>query len=190
MEIKKYIIRARKDEQQAFKFLLERYWNDIYRFQLSRINNLNEAEDITIETFAKAFEKIRQFKLESYQSEQDFKKWLLTISRNTYIDRYRKQKNTDKFVSLDQNEQYKKEKILNIPDDSSEEDELIYEQKLKEIQKALERLKPKYGEILKYRYFMGMSYQQIMEKTGESLSNVKVRLMRAKKLLAEEIKKK
>ncbi len=183
MALKKHIQAAKKGDQQAFKFLLEKYWKDIYRFQRSLIGNANEAEDITIETFAKAFEKIHTFK-EGYS----FKNWLLTISKNTYTDRTRKKKSVQNILSIDQEETYKKDKILNIPDEDTEEDRLIMEQKLNKIHEALGHLKPKYKEILKYRYFEEMTYKQIAEKTGESITNVKVRLMRAKKLLAQQIK--
>ncbi len=183
MALKKHIQAAKKGDQQAFKFLLEKYWKDIYRFQRSLIGNANEAEDITIETFAKAFEKIHTFK-EGYS----FKNWLLTISKNTYTDRTRKKKSVQNTLSIDQEETYKKDKILNIPDEDTEEDRLIMEQKLNKIHEALGHLKPKYKEILKYRYFEEMTYKQIAEKTGESITNVKVRLMRAKKLLAQQIK--
>jgi len=183
LALKKHIQAAKKGDQQAFKFLLEKYWKDIYRFQRSLIGNANEAEDITIETFAKAFEKIHTFK-EGYS----FKNWLLTISKNTYTDRTRKKKSVQNTLSIDQEETYKKDKILNIPDEDTEEDRLIMEQKLNKIHEALGHLKPKYKEILKYRYFEEMTYKQIAEKTGESITNVKVRLMRAKKLLAQQIK--
>ncbi len=183
MALKDYIQAAKKGDQKAFKYLLEKYWNDIYRFQLSQINNANEAEDITIETFARAFEKIHTFK-----EQYSFKNWLLTISKNIYTDRSRKKKKLDETVSIDRENAYRKDKILNIPDENSEEDKLILEQKLKKIQEALTTLKPKYREILKFRYFDGMSYKQISVITGESISNVKVRLMRAKKLLTQQIK--
>jgi RNA polymerase sigma-70 factor (ECF subfamily) len=182
LALKDHIRAAKNGDQQAFKYLLEKYWNDVYRFQLSQIDNASEAEDITIETFAKAFEKIH-----TYKEKYSFKNWLLTISKNTYTDRFRKKKRQKDTLSLDNEKDYKKDKILNIPDDNSEEDRLILEQKLNKIQKALSKLKPKYREILKLRYFDEMSYKEIAEKTGESISNVKVRLMRAKKLLAQQI---
>ena len=60
-EIAHQIQRAKKGKQGAFKFLLDYYWNEVYGFQLKRVKNEHEAEDITIETFAKAFDKIESF---------------------------------------------------------------------------------------------------------------------------------
>ena len=55
----KQINLAKENNQNAFSFLLNFYWDDVYKFQLKRTNNEIDAEDITIESFAKAFEKIK-----------------------------------------------------------------------------------------------------------------------------------
>ena len=87
MEIKEAIISAKNNNQAAFRFLLDHYWNDVYGFLLKRTNNENDAEDITIETFAKAFDK-----LDTYKDEYNFKTWLITISKNIHTDLLRKEK--------------------------------------------------------------------------------------------------
>ena len=87
MEIKDAIIRAKNNDQIAFNFLLDTFWNDVYAFQLKRTQNENDAEDITIQTFSKAFDKI-----DTYNEDYQFKTWLITISRNIHIDLVRKQK--------------------------------------------------------------------------------------------------
>ena len=61
MEIIEAIEKAKKNNQIAFNFLLDKFWNDVYGFLLKRTENENDAEDITIETFSKAFEKIETF---------------------------------------------------------------------------------------------------------------------------------
>jgi RNA polymerase sigma-70 factor (ECF subfamily) len=50
------IQKAKKGDQSAFKYLLDGFWNVVYGFQIKRIKNEYEAEDIAIETFSKAFE--------------------------------------------------------------------------------------------------------------------------------------
>ncbi len=179
MDIKEQIRRAKKGDQKAFKILFDTYWNDVFRFQKSLIKNINEAEDISIETFAKAFEKIHTF-----DEQYDFKKWLITISKNVYIDRNRK-KDMKKWIVAagDQDIRWKE-----IKDEMDTEDALILEQKLAAVKEAMKELKPMYREILEYRFFKDMSYKDIAKLTGESMSNIKIRLMRAKKLLAEKLK--
>lgn len=58
MEIKKSIEQAKKGDQIAFTSLLDHYWNEVYGFMLKRTENETDSEDITIETFSKAFDKI------------------------------------------------------------------------------------------------------------------------------------
>ncbi|MDH3381441.1 MAG: RNA polymerase subunit sigma-70, partial [Flavobacteriaceae bacterium] len=52
------IKKAKEGNEQAYTFLLNTFWNDVMRFQLSKIQNETEAEDITVKTFARVFDKI------------------------------------------------------------------------------------------------------------------------------------
>ena len=87
MEIKDAIQKAKENSQIAFNFLLDTYWNDVYGFLLKRTENENDAEDITIQTFSKAFDKI-----DSFNEKYKFKTWLITISKNIHVDFLRKKK--------------------------------------------------------------------------------------------------
>lgn len=175
------IQQAKHGKQTAFNFLLDRYWNEVYGFQLSRINNEFEAEEITIETFAKAFDKIHTFK-----EEYTFSTWLISISKNLHIDKIRKKKSGIQT----QNSEAIQEQVHKIPDDSpSPEDNLITQQNLAELLRLIKMLKPHYQEVINLRYFQEMSYKEISEKLEEPINNVKVKLLRSKKLLAEIISK-
>ncbi len=70
------------------------------------------------------------------------------------------------------------------------EDQLITQQNLSQLLQFIKQLKPHYQEVIQLRYFQELSYQEISEQLEEPLSNVKVKLLRAKKLLAEIIKNK
>ncbi len=179
MALNDYIQKARRGDQQAFKYLLEKYWDDVFRFQKSLINNESEAEDITIETFARAFDK-----LDLYNPRYSFKKWLLTISKNLYHDRRTAKTRQQQTASLDELPH-----LLNIPDDWEPEDEDILQTKLAELKKALAALKPAYREVLEMYYFNDLPYKEIAMRTGLSMSNVKIRILRAKALLAEKLRK-
>ena len=174
------IQKAKEGSQIAFNFLLDHYWNDVYRFQLKRVQNEYEAEDITIESFSKAFDKIHTFK-----DQYEFGTWLITISKNIQIDKSRK-----KNASIhSQSSTTSDEQVKRIPDDSpSPEDKLITKQNLAELLNFIKQLKPHYQDVINLRYFQEMSYLEISKKLNEPLNNVKVRLLRARKLLAEIIK--
>jgi RNA polymerase sigma factor (sigma-70 family) len=179
LEIKTQIEKAKQGDQTAFTFLLNHYWNEVYGFMLKRTENEANAEDITIETFSKAFDKIA-----TYNPEFQFNTWLISIAKNVYIDLLRKKKSS-LFVEITEQED---QKAYNIADTTpSAEDELITEQNLSQLLQYIKELKPHYQEVIQLRYFQEMSYQEIANKIDEPLNNVKVKLLRAKKLLAEII---
>ncbi|NNE30923.1 MAG: sigma-70 family RNA polymerase sigma factor [Winogradskyella sp.] len=180
MEIKSAIKKAKQNDQYAFNFLLDNFWNSVYAFQLKRTQNENDAEDITIQTFSKAFDKIN-----TYNEKYNFNTWLITISKNLHIDLVRKQKNSIKNTSKDDDNNY-----YDIIDDSpTPEDKIITEQNLAKLLKDIKKLKPHYQEIINLRYFQELSYKEISEELNEPINNVKIKLLRAKKLLAEIITK-
>ena len=181
MEINDAIKRAKNNDQKAFNFLLDKYWDSVYGFQLKRTQNENDAEDITIQTFSKAFDKI-----DTYDENFKFKTWLISISKNIHIDLLRKEKNSISQVISDGNKE-----VFQIIDESpSPEDKLITEQHLAKLLRDIKKLKPHYQEVINLRYFQELSYKEISKKLTEPMSNVKVKLLRAKKLLAEIIREK
>lgn len=79
------IEQAKAGDQAAFKYLLDTFWSDVYAFQLKRTKNEYDAEEITIQTFSRAFDR-----LETFNDNYVFKTWLITISKNIHIDLIRK----------------------------------------------------------------------------------------------------
>ncbi len=164
----------------AFSSLLDRFWNEVYNFQLGRTKNENDAEDITIQTFSRAFDKIQTFD-EAYE----FKTWLFTISKNIHVDLLRKRKRN----ILEQSSPGIPDAIKKVLDDApTAEDQLIQDQNLASLLGHIRNLKPHYREVINLRYFQELSYAAIAEELDEPINNVKVKLLRAKKLLAELIK--
>jgi RNA polymerase sigma-70 factor (ECF subfamily) len=180
LEIEEAIKRAKQNDQKAFNYLLDTFWDDVYGFQLKRTENENDAEDITIQTFSKAFDRI-----ETFDEAFKFKTWLIAISKNIHIDLLRKKKNSiSQIISKDNREAFQ------ILDESpSPEDELITEQHLAKLLRDIKKLKPHYQEVINLRYFQELSYKEISTELKEPINNVKVKLLRAKKLLAEIIRK-
>lgn len=181
MEIKDAIKKAKENDQLAFNFLLDHFWNEVYGFQLKRTENENDAEDITIQTFSKAFDKINTFK-ENYK----FSTWLITISKNIHLDLIRKRKSSITNRTMDDHT----EQVHEIIDESpTPEDKIIREQNLEKLLKDIKKLKPAYQKVINLRYFQEFSYKEIANELEEPMSNVKVKLLRAKKLLSEIIQK-
>lgn len=171
------IKKALAGSQIAFSNLLDTYWNGVYGFQLKRTENENDAEDITIQTFSKAFDK-----LHTYDSKYEFKTWLIAISKNIHVDLIRKRK---KSLETGENQESVKKVLDDAP---TAEDVLITEQNLATLLSHIKKLKPHYQEVINLRYFKELSYAEIAEQLNEPINNVKVKILRAKKLLAQVIK--
>lgn len=180
-QLKIQIQKAKKGNQSAFNFLLDTFWGNVYSFQLKKTKSDEDAEDITIQTFSKAFDKI-----ETFDEKYKFKTWLITISKNVHIDFLRKKKSS---ISIETTQEQEDEVYAVIDDAPSPEDKIITEQNLAKLLRDIKELKPKYQEVINLRYFQELSYKEISEQIGEPMNNVKVKLLRAKKLLAEIIKK-
>ena len=180
--IQQHIEKAKKGDQVAFTFLLDFFWNEVHGFMLKRTENETDTEDIVIETFAKAFDRIA-----TYNPEYAFNTWLIAIAKNVHIDLLRK-KRSSLFVEITDEED---QQAYNVADSSpSPEDKIIKEQNLSSLLECIKKLKPQYQEVIQLRYFQELSYQEIADQLTEPLNNVKVKLLRAKKLLAEIITKK
>ena len=72
-------------------------------------------------------------------------------------------------------------------EDPSPADQLIQEQNLAQLKAYIQQLKPHYQVVINMRFFQELSYKEMAEKIGEPMNNIKVKLLRAKKLLAEII---
>ena len=80
--------------------------------------------------------------------------------------------------------------VFEVADENpTPEDKIITEQNLAKLLKDIKQLKPKYQEVINLRYFQELSYKEISEQIGEPMNNVKVKILRARKLLAEIIEK-
>ncbi|MCH4824099.1 sigma-70 family RNA polymerase sigma factor [Gramella lutea] len=170
---------AKNGSQSAFNYLLDRYWNDVYGFQLKKTRNEYESEDITIQTFSKAFNK-----LDTFNEKHSFTTWLIAISKNIHIDQIRKKKASIRSRTSMQDE----ERVYEIADETpGVEDKLIKEQNLEQLLADIKQLKPHYQQVINLRFFQEKSYKEIAGELDEPMNNIKVKLLRAKKLLAEII---
>ena len=180
MEIKNQIEKAKLGDQVAFTFLLDKYWSEVYGFMLERTENETDAEDIVIETFAKAFDKIT-----TYNSEFQFNTWLIAIAKNVHIDLLRKKK-TSLFINISDEEN---DIAYAVADTSpSAEDKIITEQNLSRLLQFIKELKPAYQEVIQMRYFQEMTYQEIADELSLSVKTVNDHMTEALKFLRKNLK--
>lgn len=176
--------KARTGDQNAFAELMDRYRDSIYFMLLKMVQNKDDADDLTIEAFGKAFNR-----LDLYTPNFAFSTWLFKIASNNAIDFIRrKKKNT---ISIDQaiggddgDEMY-----MDLRSDGLTPEELsIKEQKMKIMRQVVQKLKPRYRQLVEMRYFEQLSYEEIAEKLELPLGTVKAQLFRARDLLFEVLK--
>jgi len=179
---------AKEGDQKAYAELLGFYRDSLYFMLLKMVKNKDDAEDLTIEAFGKAFRSI-----ESYSSSFAFSTWLFKIATNNGIDFIRSQKARRKVVSIDNKDidtdiDYTQKNSL-IADSLNPEEEMIEEQKEKLLRTIIKKLHPDYRKILTLRYFDDYSYIEIAENLELPIGTVKARLFRARELLLSILKK-
>lgn len=176
VEIQELISSAKNKNPRAQTQLINLFWIDIFSFVLSKVQDKNSADEITVSVFSKVLSK-----LELYKTDLDFKVWVLTIAQNTIIDFWRKASRDSADASGDFDD-------LENQFAKSPEELLISEEDRSHIIHIISTLDSKYQDIIRLRFFDEKSIKEISEELEISVSNTKVRIMRAKKLLAELLK--
>lgn len=170
------IEKAKNKDQKSQTKLVNKFWVSVFSFVMKKVKNETEADEITVNVFSKVLSKI-----DLYDPNFQFKTWVLTIAQNTVIDYWRK-KNRDSETSIEYMEEFRNTLV------KSPEELLISEEEDKEIIKVIESLEANYQEIINLIFFEEKSIKEISDILNISVSNAKVRIMRAKKVLKELLK--
>lgn len=172
------VVKAREGSQKAYADLMQRYKDSIYFMVLKMVNNKEDAMDLTVETFAKAFEK-----LDKYQPEYAFSTWLFRVATNNCIDFIRKKKlNTTSIHGM--TDEDGEEKQLQIKADVlNPEESSIKKQQTEELKLLIQSLPARYRNLITLRYFDELSYEEIAQQLDLPLGTVKAQLFRARYLL-------
>ncbi|MBS1764207.1 MAG: sigma-70 family RNA polymerase sigma factor [Bacteroidetes bacterium] len=181
-----YLVREAVDKgnQKAYAELMARYKDSIYFMLLKMVNNRDDADDLTIEAFGKAFKNIHQ-----YTPDYAFSTWLFKIATNNCIDYIRKKrKNTlsiDKGFENDNGEDI----ALEVKSDGIDpEERMMKKQKMETMREVVDKLKPRYKTLVELRYFRELSYEEISEEMSLPLGTVKAQLFRAREFLYQIMK--
>ena len=166
-------------DQKAYAELMSRYRDSIYFMLLKMINNKDDAEDLTIEAFGKAFNRLKQ-----YTPNYAFSTWLFKIASNNCIDWIRKQKkkmlSIDNPIGTDDGDEMTIEIRSQGPDPV---DVVMKDEKNLVIREVVEKLKPRYRILIEMRYYKEYSYEEIATELDLPLGTVKAQLFRAREFL-------
>lgn len=173
------------NNQLAYAELMDRYRDSIYHTMFKMIHNHDDAEDLTIEAFGKAFRK-----LHTYTPNYAFSTWLFKIATNNGIDFLRKKRL--KLLSIDDPLEKNGEQDFsnNLKSSALDPEERYIRQQRKLIMRTLlNKLSDKYRIMIELRFFEELSYQEIAEQLSLPIGTVKAQLFRAKELLYDVLKK-
>ena len=179
------ILRAQKQDQTAFSEILKSYSRAVYQVIYRMVKNQEDAEDIMIETFTKAFKNI-----ERYQFDYNFSTWIFRIATNNSIDFLRKKKlmtvSIHQNFSDDDNAYY-----FEIADKELNPQELtIQKQKIEILRSFVSKIPDKYQLLIELRYFKELSYQEIADELELPIGTVKAQLHRGRDLLIKVLRNK
>lgn len=181
----KLVRRAVEDgDQKAYAELMSRYKDSIYYMLLKMVNNRDDAEDLTIEAFGKAFRNIRQ-----YTPDYAFSTWLFKIATNNCIDFIRKKRKM--LLSIDrgfENEEGQDISLEVKSDGPDPEDLMMKKQKVMMMRDVVDKLKPRYRRLVELRYYQELSYEEISDELHLPLGTVKAQLFRAREFLYQIMK--
>lgn len=154
-----------------FEHLVDRYKKLVFNTAYRMMGNREEAEDVTQEAFIRIYNSLSR-----YNPQFKFSTWALKITTNLCLDNLRKRKGDH----LPIDEQF------NICDDElTPEEQYIRKENQRLVLDAINKLPEKYKEFIILFHHRNLSYQEIMDITGESLTIVKNRLYRARQMLKE-----
>ena len=156
-------------DQQAYATLMKRYKKAVYFMILKMIRDADDAEDLTMEAFAKAFKNLHRFK-----KDYTFSTWLFRIATNNTIDFIRKKKL--KTMSLNTTMSDDSGNAVNIDvedDDNNPQDEFIKSQRIEMVRIFVDKLPAKYRKLVQLRYFDELSYEEIAQELEKPLGTVK-----------------
>lgn len=166
-------------DQKAFAELMNNYRDSLYFMLLKMTNNPDDADDLTIEAFGKAFKK-----LEQYTPNYAFSTWLFKIASNNCIDFIRKKKKNTFSLNYKGEFDNSHEMGDRIPSNTLDpEEHIIKKQKIEMMRDVVEKLKPHYRTLIELRYFKEYSYEEISKELDLPLGTVKAQLFRARDFL-------
>lgn len=179
------VVAAReKGDQRAYAELMKRYRDSIFFMLLKMTNDPDDADDLTIEAFGKAFRYIGQ-----YSPDFAFSTWLFKIASNNCIDFIRRKKKD--MISIDKPLRDEEQSAMSqsIASDSDDPEEaFMKDQKYELLREVVEKLKPRYRRLVEMRYFGEYSYEEIATELNLPLGTVKAQLFRARDLLFNVLK--
>lgn len=170
--------RCLRGEGEYFGEIFNRHFDGMVRFVFYMINDLPVAKDIVQDTFLKAYKNLKTLK-----DLSKFKSWLIRIARNKCIDHLRRLKKEREIFNADAEFDYLKS------DEKKPEEELMSLELFQVVKKHINNLPEDLREVIILKYTQDLSYKEIADVIGTSVSAVESRLFRARQRLKGRLEK-
>tara|TARA_R110002073_G_scaffold53840_4_gene138900 strand:+ start:104325 stop:104909 length:585 start_codon:yes stop_codon:yes gene_type:complete len=174
-----YIDRVLKGDTNAFSFLVEKYKDMVFTLAIKVTRNREEAEEVSQDSFIKAFKSLKSFK-----GDSKFSTWLYKIGYNNCMDRVKKNARRYNTSGIDE--------VVENRIQSSDNTMQIIERKERAVlmEECLQELPEDERTIVWLFYYKELSLKELIEVTSYSETNIKVKLHRARKKLLTIVEEK
>ena len=169
---------CRQGDATAFETLFRKYQTYVYNISLGMLGNSEDASDVTQEAFLRLHRRIQGFR-----GDAQFSTWLYRVTVNLCITELRR-RGRNRFQFLDD---LLHDEEAGLPDEPSiHPDEAILQAEDRQVvHRVLMTLPPDYRAIMVLRHFQQLAYEEIAEVLGLTMSQVKTRLFRARKMFKD-----
>ena len=170
------VARARAGDQEAFRLLFVRFSRPVFQFIYQLVSQRDLADELTQETFVRAYRNLKQLR-----NDSRFSTWLFGIGHNVVREFLRSRQRQTESLSEEINQSEDARSISPV--------EGVLEKELNlAIEKALQELDEERRAIFVLKVFQQRSYQEIVEITGFSVAKIKTELHRARLKLRQRLR--
>ena len=163
---------------EDFEEIYVRYQPKIYSFLYRLSGDAQLAEELTQETFYRAFVSFQK-----YKGNISIFTWLAAIAKYTYFGHLKKEKQSREVIQLDDVVTF----FMNQEGQTSAESQMLRKEVTDKVREVLLELPQKNLEVVALRIYAEMSFKQVAESMGISESSAKVLYFRAKNMLKERL---
>lgn len=180
------IVNFVKGDSKSFDVLLSKYQSRVFSYIIQLVQDHDLANDIFQDVFIKV---VTHLKRKSYNHQGKFLSWVLRIAHNQVIDHFRKDAKMPSVGKNSSNEDFNIFDVLKL-EEASIEDEIIQTQILADVRSLVSQLPKDQMDVVQMRYFSGMSFQDIADKSDVSintaLGRMRYALINLRKMMKEK----
>jgi RNA polymerase sigma-70 factor (ECF subfamily) len=170
---------CRQGDPHAFETLFRKYQTYVYNIGLGMLCNSEDAADVTQETFLRLHRS-----LDSFRGDACFSTWLYRVAVNLCITELRR-RGRNRFQFLDDISHEEDVKLTEETAGPSPAEAMEMEEERRVVRQVLRMLPPDYRAVMVLRHFQQLAYEEIADVLNLSLSQVKTRLFRARKMFKD-----